>query len=137
MGGVYGDVLSAFPELMVEHTVFRADALHGGGYGERYDLRTAIGYLSWRRGDAAAVQGASAEHDDLGTLWEKHDGITDKRVIKHNDYFETKDGMYRLLEDADFGREGNYSKWKVKRVPGLTDTQYEDEEVNLGAGDFS
>jgi hypothetical protein len=128
--GVYGDQLAAFPELLRAHEVFRMSPRIGAGYGERYNKRIAVGYVSWRRGDAQAVQGDAAEHEDLGTLWEQGNPVTGESVVRHNDYVELKGTVYRLLEDADFSAEGGFFRWKVKRVPAVTDQQVSNLKVD-------
>jgi hypothetical protein len=126
----YGNMLAAFPELMREYEVFKMEPQLGAGYGKRYDKRTATGYMSWRRGDDQSVVGGAHAHEDLGTFWEQHDFKTGERVVAHNDFVEIKGTIYRLLEDADFGLEAGFSKWKVKSVFAVTDQQRTNRRVD-------
>ena len=130
MGGVYGNMLAAFTELMVDYEVFKMRPRIGSGYGERYDKRTAAGYMSWRRGDRHEIQGNAPALESRGTFWERHDFQTNEPVVQHRDFVEIKGKLYRLMEDADFGYEGGFSKWDVITVSGVTDRQTANTKVD-------
>jgi hypothetical protein len=136
MPGVYGDMLSAFPELLEDYEVFKMDPRAVGGYGERYDKRTATGYLSHRKSRRAGHVSEALLKNDEATFWERHNVMTGESSIEQLDFMETKGKLWRFVEEDDFGKEGNFTRWTVQKVAGNTDQQVPHSTVRLGAEDF-
>lgn len=123
MGGVYGDMLAVFPELLEPYGVFKMNSRIGAGYGKRYDRKTVTGYMSWRRAREADIVGGSATKNDRGTFWEQCDFLTGAGCIEQFDFIELEGELYRFVEGDDFAREGGFAKWTVQYVAGNTDQQ--------------
>jgi hypothetical protein len=126
----YGNMLSAFPELMRGYEVFKMNPHLGAGYGERYDKRTVTGYMSWRKAREMGIEGDARTKNDRATFWEQHDFITGESRIEQGDYVEVKKHLYIFIEDDNFGAEGGFSRWLLQRVSGNTDQQTTNTKVD-------
>jgi hypothetical protein len=127
---VYGNMLSAFPELMKDYEVFKMNPHIGAGYGERYGKKTVTGYMSWRKAREADIVGGAAVKNDRGTFWEQCDFLTGKGRIEQFDFVEIEKQLYRFVEGDDFSREGGFAGWIVQYVPGNTDQQTTNTKVD-------
>jgi hypothetical protein len=127
---IYGDQLAAFPELMEDYEVFKMPPRIGAGYGERYDLKTVAGYVSWRRAREANIVGDAAIKNDRGTFWEQCDFLTGESRIEQFDVVEIKGELYRFVEGDDFSREGGFTPWILQFMAGNTDQQMTNTKVD-------
>jgi hypothetical protein len=127
---VYGNMLSAFSELMTDCEVFKMNPHIGAGYGERYDKKTITGYMSWRKAREADVVGDATTKNDRGTFWEQCDFVTGESRIEQFDLTEIKGQLYRFVEGDDFSREGGFARWTVQYVAGNTDRQTTNTKVD-------
>jgi hypothetical protein len=128
--GVYGDYLSAFPELLEDYEVFKMQPRIGAGYGERYDKKVVTGYMSWRKAKEAAIVADAATKNDRGTFWEQCDFLTGESRIEQFDMTEIKGNLYRFVEGDDFSHEGGFARWTVQYVAGNTDQQTTNTKVD-------
>jgi hypothetical protein len=130
MAGVYGDMLIAFPEIMEPFEVFKMEPHVGGGYGERHDKRTVVGYWSWRKGGQMGIEGDLRTNNERATFWAKDDFFTGKSNISQGDYVEVDDSVYLVIDDDNFSREGEFTKCPMQLVAGLTDQQHTNTKVD-------
>jgi hypothetical protein len=130
VGGVYGDQLSAFPELLKDYTVFKMRPRIGAGYGERYDIRSIAGYFSRLKSKEADIVGGTKVANDRATFYEQHDFRTGESRIKQFDYVEAKKRLWTFIEDDDMGDEGGFTKWTLQLVRGVTDQQQTNTQVD-------
>ena len=127
---VYGDMLSVFPELIESHEVFKLRPRIGGGYGERFNIRTVQGYWSWYRDRRMEIEGDLRVVNHEATFWAKDDAITRKRVIEQNDMVEKNGDMYRAILDADSSRTGGFTRCLMQKMGGVTDRQVTNRGVD-------
>jgi hypothetical protein len=131
LGGVYGDMLAAFPELMKGYDVFNMDSKLGASYGERYNKRVVTGYWSHRKsGKMGGKDDDNLVPNHQATFWARDDSMTGKQLIRQNDFVEVKSDLYRVVEDDEFGDEGGFTKCLMQRVAGPTDRQWTNTEVD-------
>jgi hypothetical protein len=130
MGGVYGDMLAAFPELMKAYTVFKMKPHTGAGYGERYNQRTVTGYWSWRKGGKAGIESEARVSNHQATFWAQDNFLTGKSMIGQFDYIEKDGNLYLVIEDDEFSHEGSFTKCLMQRVAGVTDQQHTNTNVD-------
>jgi hypothetical protein len=133
---IYGDQLAFFPELMEEYTIFKMDALTGGGYGKRYDFREVTGYWSWIKGGNLGTEGDLMTENQNATLWVK-DESDGKGIIRQGEFLEREGEIFRFIHDDGFSREGGFIVYNLQLVPAFTDRQHRDRGVDLGASDFN
>jgi hypothetical protein len=130
MAPAYGNMLSAFPELVKKYEVFNMDPRIGAGYGERYNKRAVTGYWSWRKAREMGIEGDVRTKNDRATFWEQHDYRTGESLIEQGDYAEVKGHVYVFVEDDNFGAEGGFTRWTVQRVAGNTGQQTTNTKVD-------
>jgi hypothetical protein len=133
----YGTMLSAFPELLRDYTVFKMPPYTGAGYGERYDKRAVTGYMSWRKAREMGIVGGTTVRNDRGTFWEQCNGKTGESVIEEGDFIEINNKIFKFVEGDDFSAEGGFARWTVQYVAGNTDQQYTNTKVDEAVrGDY-
>jgi hypothetical protein len=126
-GGVYGDMLSAFPELISEHVVFQMEALPGGaGFTPRHGVKTVDGIFRRVPGGKMGIMGENRERNDAATLW-VYDDMVDR--IPQGSYIEELGELYILTKDNNHLREGGFVVFTASVVPGPTDLQVNDGTV--------
>jgi hypothetical protein len=130
MSGVYGNMLAAFPELVRDYEVFKMDPYIGGGYGPRHAIRTAAGYMSWRKGGKGGVEGDLKVRNQRATFWEQCDVITGKSVITMFDFIEANGEILQFVDDDDFSAEGGFVRWTLQSVPALDGRQHTNTKVD-------
>jgi hypothetical protein len=130
MGGVYGDMLPEFPELLKDYEVFKMNPRIGAGYGERHDKKTVTGYMSWRKAREADIAGGAATKNDRGTFWEQCEFHTGESRIQQFDLMEIAGKLYRFVEGDDFSHEGGFARWTLQYVAGNTDRQTTNTKVD-------
>jgi hypothetical protein len=125
-GGVYGDTLSAFPELLADYSIFDMPALPGGGYGDRYNHRSVTGAFRHVPGGAMGIMGGNREPNDVSSFW-----VFDDEAVKigQGSYVEVDGILYVLTKDNGYANEGGFVKFMAGIVPGPTDKQTPDPSV--------
>lgn len=126
-GGIYGDSLSAFPELLGEYRVFTMDALPGGGFGPRRYMHPHIeGIFRRVPGGKIGIMGENRERNDVATFWAYED---ESKRITQGSYIEDNGDLFILTKDNNYVREGGFVRFDAALVPGPTDMQYGDRVV--------
>ena len=132
---VYGDMLSAFPELMADYEVFKMDPHLGGGYGKRYGKRTVSGYWSWRKHTKMGIEGDLRTENDQATFWAQDDFLTGKKLVGQGDYVEMEGVVFLVIEDDSFSHEGGFTRCLMQRVSGLDGRQTTNTKVDQAVRD--
>jgi hypothetical protein len=123
MGGVYGDMLAAFSELLDTYEVFKMKPRVGGGYEERYGKRKVKGYWSQRKTGKTGIEGDSRVPNHKVTFWVQDRFIGKKVVIEENDHVEVEGKIFVVVMDDNFTKEGGFYKCLMQVVPTVTDQQ--------------
>jgi hypothetical protein len=134
VGGIYGDMLSAFTELLEEYTVFKMPPKVSAGYGERYDIRQVTGYLSRNLGGRMAVLDDNRVKNDEATFWEVDESENGKGKIQEGDYVEDGADLFIFNHDDNYAKEGGFFVHRLQLVPSFTGQQQRDQRVDLAAG---
>ena len=125
-GGVYGDMLASFPELLRTFTVFDMAAKAGGGYEARRNLRTVDGIFRRVPGGKMGIAAENREPNDAATLWIYED---DAARVRQGSYTEIDGDLYIVSKDNGYIREGGFVRVTLLIVPGPTDEQVSDDTV--------
>jgi hypothetical protein len=125
-GGIYGDMLAVFPELVATYTIFAMDARPGGGYGERYNFRQADGIFRRTPGGKMGIVSENRVENEVGSFWTYED---EAAKFVQGTYFEDDGDILVLMKDNNYVREGGYAKFTVALVPSVTDRQVSDTAV--------
>jgi hypothetical protein len=134
---VYGEMLSAFPELMKTYEVFKMKPYIGAGYGERYDKRNVEGYWSWRKQSKMDVDGDLRTPNHQATFWVRDSFLGKKVAVEQNDYIEVNGKMFVVVDDQNFSHEGGFYKCLMQKLSGITDQQVSNTKVSEAVkGDY-
>jgi hypothetical protein len=134
--GVYGDQLSFFPELFVEHEIFDMKAIPGKGYGPRINKRLVSGVFQWIPGGKMGIEGENRQANEDATFWVRQQDVADKKV-RQGSYVEVEgEGIFLFHHDDNFTFEGAFVKCDLKLAAGLTDRQVRNPNVDLGVRDY-
>ncbi len=125
-GGIYGDMLAAFPELVRTYTVFDLPAKAGGGFGDRRNLRQVDGIFRRVPGGKMGIMGENRTPNDVGSFWTY---VDEEVKIGQGAYFEDAGELMILTKDNSYAREGGYAKYTAALVPGPTDKQVKNPDV--------
>ena len=122
---VYGDILSAFPELIQDYTVFDMKA-KVGGYGPRTNPRTVSGIFRKVPGGKLGIEADNRQPNSVASFW----CFEDEAVkVGQAAYMELPDGLYLMTKDNGYVVEAGYAKYTASIVPGPTDQQVEDPVI--------
>jgi len=125
-GGIYGDMLAAFSELIGEYCIFDMEATPGGGYGARHDKRVVEGIFRRVPGGKLSVVAENRQPNEVGSFWVYAD---EANRIYEGSYLEVGKEIFILTKDNDYLREGGYVRFVAAIVPGPTDQQRPDRSV--------
>ena len=123
----YGDLLSAFPELMKKYQFFTMEPRPGGGYFNRQNLFVKEGSFLRGAKSYAAVQGEARAVNEVGVFY-CHE-IKVSEVVQQGIYFEDSNQMFLINDDQFFGREAGFGAYGCQLVQGPTDKQVENLNV--------
>jgi hypothetical protein len=115
---------------MKDYEVFKMEPRLGGGYGPRHDLRTATGYMSWRKGGKGDIEGGLKVKNQKATFWEQCDFLTGTSVVRMFDFVEVKGEVLQFVEDDSFEEEGGFVRWALQLVPVLDGRQHTNTKVD-------
>lgn len=121
----YDDILSAFPELIEEYTVFDMKAKIGG-YESRTNERKVDGIFRKVPGGRLGIEADNRQKNAIGSFYTfEEEGAT----IGQGAYIDMPDGIYLMTKDNGYIAEAGYVKYLVGIVPGPTDEQVENPVV--------
>lgn len=135
MGGLYGDMLTYFPELMDFYDVFSMKKSAGAGLSERVVVFPRVwGYFTRNRGGKeSVVTDLRTENQQATFACEDH---IPKAQIKQGLYLEDSGELYQFVLDNSFSREGGFTEHLMQLVVGNTDKQTPHLSVNLGLDEY-
>ena len=123
----YGDVLSAFPELLKEYQIFSLNPLAGGGYDNRTPLFKKTGAFIKGAKSQMKIQGEARATNEVGVFY-CYEFIPEE-MIKQGIYFEDKNQIFVFIDDQVFDEEAGFGAYGCQLVQGNTDKQFENMEV--------
>lgn len=135
MGGVYGDMLAFFPELLRPYDIFKMAPKVGAGYGPRETLFTKDGYFSRNKGGKEGIVSDSRTENQQAT-WYCADDIP-RGLIRQGLYLEDDGEIYQFVLDNAYTREGGFVRHNMQYVPGNNGQQESAPQVNQGLGEYS
>ena len=123
----YGDLLSAFPELLKEYQIFTMEPIAGGGYRNRTNLYKKRGAFIKGARSQASIQGESRVTNEAGVFYcyELKPGQRTPQGV----YFEEDGQIFIIHDDQTFAREAGFAAYGCQLVQGSTDKQVENLNV--------
>lgn len=131
----YGDLLSAFPELLKVYQIFTMEPMPGGGYKNRTNLYKKTGAFIRGAKSQASVQGEARVTNEAGVFYCYE--LKSSERVKQGVYFEDEGQIFIIHDDQTFAREAGFGAYGCQVVQGLTYTQVENTEVTTRTiGDY-
>ena len=124
---VYGDMLSAFPELLKTIALFSMEPKTGAGYGARKHEFTCYGWLSRASSNKEKIQGENRAENKSAILY-CFDPLP-SGAISQGWYLEDSGELYQVINDNNFSYESGMSSYTCQIVTGVTDKQVENTNV--------
>lgn len=124
---VYGDILSAFPELIQEFQLFTMRPVAGSSYRNRVNLFKRRGAFIRGARSRMAVAGEMRVTNEQGTFY-CYDNIPEE-PLGQGLYFEDGGQIFLLIDDQTFAREAGFAAFTCQIVNGNTDQQVENLNV--------
>jgi len=124
---VYGDLLSAFPELIRRYQIFTMEPNPGGGYRERVPLFIKKGAFIKGMRSPSAIFGEARVTNEAGIFICYELKAAEK--IEQAMYFEDGGQIFIINDDQTFIREAGFAAYGCQIVQGNTDTQVENLNV--------
>ena len=124
---IYGDLLSAFPELIKQYQIFTMTPKAGGGYTDRSNLFKKRGAFIKGAKSRMSIFGEARVPNEAGIFicFERNAAET----MKHGMYFEDDDQIFVITDDQVYKREAGFGAYGCQLVQGVTDRQVENMEV--------
>jgi hypothetical protein len=131
----YGDLLSAFPELLQEFQLFTMEPKIGGGYEERVKLMKKTGAFVRGAKSSAAISGEARVTNEAGVFYCYE--LKPSERAGQGIYFEDEGQIFIISDDQTFAREGGFAAYGCQVVQGSTDRQIENPNIEARTiGDY-
>jgi hypothetical protein len=135
MGGVYGEMLAYFQELMLPHDVFYWEPKLGAGFTNKQILFPGIDlYVSRNKGGKESVTTDLRTENQQATAYVNDD--IPRGLIKQGLYVEDDGELFQFVFDNGFPREGGYGRHNLQLVVGNDGDQEPVRRVNLGLDEY-
>ena len=115
----YGDLLSAFPELLKEYQIFTLEPIAGGGYRNRTNLYKKTGAFIKGAKSQAGIQGESRVTNEAGVFYCY--ALKESEIVPQGVYFEEDNQIFLISDDQTFAREAGFAAYSCQLVQGVTD----------------
>ena len=123
----YGELLSAFPELLKEYQIFTMEPRAGGGYTNRRNLFKRTGAFVKGARSKAAISGEARVTNEAGVFYCREFKASD--CTPQGVYFEENNQIFVISDDQIFSSEAGFAAYECQLVQGSTDTQVENLNV--------
>lgn len=123
----YGDLLSAFPEIIKSYSIFTMEPLAGGGYHNRTFLYKRKGAFIKGARSQAAIHGEARVTNEAGLFFCY--ALKEADIVPQGVYFEEDGQIFLINDDQIFSREAGFAVYGCQLVQGSTDTQVENMET--------
>lgn len=124
---IYGDMLMWFPELQETFPCFTAEVKVGSGIGERHYLDSVRGILQYLKGGGVDKETGAVYSYERPFLWTRRELPMLCFIVKGN-------GIYRIIGNNDWSREGGFHRYDLEEWQGILDTQKTDASIDFTKG---
>lgn len=130
MGGIYGDMLIAFPEQLRMFTVFAMIPKINGGWEVVEKSKHSIkGVLQHTSGKALKESGGNLATSSVYELWTSAENILGL-------FTRIKSNIYRIKAVSEWSHEGGFFKYSLEKVIGNDGVKSNNSTWNTGAHSF-
>lgn len=130
MGGIYGDMLIAFPEQLRMFTVFAMIPKINGGWEVVEKSKHSIqGVLQHTGGKAIKESGGNLATSSVYELWTSAENILGL-------FTRIKSNIYHIKAVSEWSHEGGFFKYSLEKVIGNDGVKSNNTTWNTGAHSF-
>lgn len=130
MGGIYGDMLMAFPEQLQCFSVFKMSAkINGGWVVDDKNILSICGVLHHTGGKQLKENGGNIAVSSSYELWTQAENLTGL-------FTRIKNDTYRIKGVSEWAREGGFFKYSLEKVIGNDGAKSNNTTWNTGANSF-
>ena len=130
MGGIYGDMLIAFPEQLRMFTVFAMIPKINGGWEVVEKSKHSIqGVLQHTGGKAIKESGGNLATSSVYELWTSAENILGL-------FTRIKSNIYRIKAVSEWSHEGGFFKYTLEKVIGDDGVKSKNTAWNTGSDSF-
>jgi hypothetical protein len=130
MSGVYGDILTAFSEQLIEVDYFDMQPKHDGGFADRTDKRKVSGVLQ-------CVEGRRVKNQNGNLVTTRGMAFWSEEVLQAGRFIDDGVLVYRIAGDDEWIREAGFTRYPISRVTGADGTEMVEPEFSKGTGAFA
>ena len=123
----YGDMLSAFPEVIKEYQFFSMKPKTGGGYLNRVNLNVKTGAFIRGAKSYMSIQGEGRAANETGVFYCYENKTSE--LVRQGTYFEDEGQLFVITDDQTFAKEAGFGAYSCQLVQGPTDEQVENLNV--------
>ena len=127
--GVYGDMLSFFPELRRVFSNFEMKVKLVSGYEPRINERKVTGVLQYKKAGSLDIEGDNLADTDVPVFYTRIE-------CKKGSFLSDLNNVYRISKDNKWYFEGGFYCYVLEKVIGTTDTQTTNTKVDLGKSKY-
>lgn len=128
--GVYGDMLSFFPEQVRTFTYFHMTPKSVASYSQREVIKDIRGIFQYMKKGELEREHETLEDVNVPTLWTKE-------KLKVGYYFiQKEDETYRIVNPAEWKFEGDFYCYVLETFVGSSDSQEPFDNVDIGQGSY-
>lgn len=124
---IYGDLLSAFPELIKTYQIFTMTPKAGGGYTDRTNLFKKKGAFIKGAKSRMGIYGEARVPNEAGVFYCYE--LKESEMMSHAMYFEENNQIFIIIDDQVYAREAGFGVYGCQLVQGVTDRQVENMEI--------
>lgn len=130
MSGVYGEVLTAFPEQWMDALYFDMNPEMGSGFGPRMNV-TMIQIIDQN------YIGSVIEKNGFNLVAKDNNWVWSDIELQPGRFLDIDGKVYRLTKHNNWNREAGFWAHEVEKVVGDNGANTEDSPINSGANLFS
>jgi hypothetical protein len=131
---VYGDQLSAFPELFEKFNNYSIEPNTVAGKKPRNLLSTFKGILQFVKMGGYGAEGDTLNAYDIPTLWSRK-RLKVGTFVTHSDA-TVQDPLYVIKGSDDYRKQGAFYVYDLSEVVASTDKQTQNKSFNFGASNY-
>lgn len=129
-GGIYGSMMTAFPEQWITIEYFDQQPTQDSGYNKKIGLGSIDGVIQ------CIERQIREQNGNLVTVRDRY--LWTEEVLVSGKFIRDEEGIvYRIGADSEWIREGGYTRYTVYRVTGANGEDQNDNPVNVGTGSFA
>jgi hypothetical protein len=134
VNGVYGSIISAFPEQLEDITYFDMAPKQDSGYGPRTSVKTIEGVIQCTGGRQVKDSNGNLVVSRQMQLWSEEILVAGRFIEFQEDGLAV---VYRISGDNEWKREAGFTVYPIHKVVGANGNESNDVQMKTGTGAFA